>query len=315
MKYVFIFFVIFVLFYFTNSKCIETFSNFEEISACDKVPKDEDCKKYYRKSQQAYNDSNEPDYYGCIKGDHNKCVNDNTPPNKCINSDKCPSCGDLSKYNLYKGNFFGDRCTSNLDTCAKCLNSENNVSMRVVNASDPDYHIVDSYTKICPKSESDLTYTECDDNSTKCISDLNNILKDTMNSSGNCSIQSLYTKLKNASGELSFNCNGNIPISGQEEWLDEKLSTVGGGYCKPINASWTCNRDDIPSYCRNNECELSGDTDNKKCDCKSPNVLLQNNTCGKVTCKGLTHGLCPKDKICHGEIDPKGIKTYHCIRP
>ena len=316
MKYVFIFFVIFVLFYFTNSKCIETFSNLEnsddndfiEIGVCDDKRQTyrENCAKYY--VRDGSNDSNEPDYYGCIKGDHNNC----SKSSRCIDSGKCPSCGNLSKYTLMGSDGYGAGiCTSNLDTCKKCLNSENEVSFSA-SGENGDYYIRAPYTEICPKDESDLTYTECDESNEKCKSDLNNILKDTMNSSGNCSIQSLYTKLKNASGERSINCNGNIHISGQEEWLDEKLATIGGGYCKPINASWTCNRD-IPSFCEHYECELSGDIDNKKCDCKSPNKLLQNNTCGKPDCNHIAGGLCKKGFSCSPSIWG-GIRTYSCVK-
>ena len=135
-----------------------------------------------------------------------------------------------------------------------------------------------------------------------------------MNSSGQCSIKDLYNEIK-GNGEVTLNCNGNNNINGEEAWLDEALSSVGDGYCKPNNDTWKCNRDDIPSYCKNGKCVLTGNTNNKKCGCPKGTFLLNNGKCGKITCKGFTNGLCPKDKICHDEINTHNIKTYHCIKP
>jgi hypothetical protein len=296
------------LIYHMTSICGDGFTNlgnstdpnkFREYSSCN-IPDGQDCDQYYIKSGTNY--LNEPDYYGCIK---EKSKDSNCKKsNRCIDSGKCPSCGDLSNYTLMgTDGFSASMCTSNLDTCKKCLNNENNVTMSVFNNHYGRYNITSPYTTICGKSGK---YTECDETKSKCTDDLQQILTDTMNSSGNCSIQELYTEIQNASGELSLNCNGNNNIHGEEAWLDEALSSVGDEYCKPNNNTWKCNRDDIPSYCKNGQCVLTGDTNNKKCSCPEGTVPLNNGKCGKVTCtpgrrvRGVDPRIdkCPIDKKC-----------------
>jgi hypothetical protein len=249
-----------------------------------------DCEINYFKDGN--NSFGEPQYYQCQKDEHSVChQKNNNNYIKCTN--QCPSCGDISKYTLLDNT----KCTKDLVTCKQCLDSK--VKFTGINSNT----LTDKYSEICPKSGK---YTECDKTKSRCIGDLQTILTDTMNSSGNCSIQDLYTKIQNASGELSLNCNGNNSIGGEEEWLDEALSSVGGEYCKPNNAIWTCNRDDIPSYCKNGQCVLTGNTNNKKCSCPEGTVPLNNGKCGKVTCtpgrrvRGVDPRIdkCPIDKKC-----------------
>jgi len=266
--------------------------------------------KYFERDTNTYG---EPQYYPCQldkkKVCHQKYSDDKPNLIKCTN--QCPSCGDLSKYTL-----LGSECTKNLETCKQCLNPTNDVTFTGIQKKGrPMQTLTDKYSKICPKSGSYVgtEYTECDDTKSRCINDLQSILKVEMNSTGKCSINDIYTKIKNASGELSLNCNGNNNINGEEAWLDETLSLVGDGYCKPVNASWTCTRD-IPEYCKNGQCVLTGDTNNKKCGCPEGTSLLNNGKCGKVTCKGFNDGVCLKGESCMSDNSPNpvGLPTYFC---
>jgi hypothetical protein len=232
--------------------------------------------KYFEKDTNTYG---EPQYYPCQIDAYGVCHQkySDDKPNliKCTN--QCPSCGDLSKYTL-----LGSECTKNLETCKQCLNPTNDVTFTGIQKKGrPMQTLTDKYSEICPKSGSYVgtEYTECDDTKSECINDLQSILKVEMNSTGKCSINDIYTKIKNASGELSLNCNGNNNINGEEAWLDE---TLGSDYCKPVNASWTCTRDDIPEYCKNGECVLTGDTDNKKCGCPEGTLLDKYGKCTKA---------------------------------
>ena len=244
---------------------------------------------YYENGLNTYG---EPQYYQCQIDSRGYCNNDYKidDPRLKICTNQCPSCGDLSKYTLSDSN-----CTKNLETCKQCLDPTNDVMFNGAGMLAPT--LTDKYSKICPKSGK---YTECDDKRNKCISDLDNILKNTMNSSGQCSIQELYTEIK-GNGEVTLNCNGNNSINGEEAWLDEALSLVGGGYCKPNNASWTCNRDDIPSYCKNGQCVLTGDTNNKMCGCPKGTLIDKFGNCTKAV------------KYCPSKTDTSGYAGEDCF--
>jgi hypothetical protein len=238
----------------------------------------EDCEyTYYENGSNAYG---EPQYNQCQIDTRGYCHSDYDigDPRLKICTNQCPSCGDLSKYTLS-----GSNCTKNLETCKQCLNPTKDVMFIGVGMSAET--LTDKYSKICPKSGK---YTECDDTKSKCTSDLQTILTDTMNSSGQCSIQELYNEII-SNGDVALNCNGNNNIYGEEAWLDEALSSVGDGYCKPNNDTWKCNRDDIPSYCKNGQCVLTGNTNNKKCGCPKGTLIDKFGNCTKAV------QYCPSD--------------------
>jgi hypothetical protein len=234
----------------------------------------------------------EPLYNQCTLDNDDKCTSKGETA-KCGN--QCPTCGDLSKYNYpLKGDDWNASCTRDLDMCSKCLNGV--VDFTAIGRYN---NYTDNYKGICPKSGSYVgkEYTECDDNKSKCINDLQTILTDTMNSSGQCSIKDLYNKIK-GNGEVTFNCKGNNNINGEEAWLDEALSSVGDGYCKPNNDTWKCNRDDIPSYCKNGQCVLTGNTNNKTCGCPKGTLIDKYGKCTKAV------QYCPEKNKFNGGLAP-----------
>jgi hypothetical protein len=303
------------LIYHMTSICGDGFnvgSKFVYSENCDVDIPVQNCNTRFFKNNMV-NSNGEPNYYQCMYNPTYKTC-DKDSNNRCI--DQCPSCGDLSKYTLSDKVGSYTKCTKDLDTCTKCIDPKNTVEFSKRNLKGFNDTLIDKYSEICPKSGqyTGKPYTECDETKSKCTDDLQTILTDTMNSSGNCSIKDLYNEIK-GNGEVTLNCNGNNNIYGEEAWLDEALSSVGDGYCKPNNDTWKCNRD-IPSYCKNGQCVLTGDTNNKECGCPKGTFLLNNGKCGKVTCKGFNDGLCLKGESCIEDNNPNpiGMMTYYCSK-
>ena len=292
------------LIYHMTSICGDGFnvgSQFVYSEDCDVDIPINECNTRFFKNNMV-NSNGEPEYYQCMYNEQlrtcNKAINKKVGSIRCI--DQCPSCGDLSKYTLSDKVGSYNKCTKDLDTCTKCIDPKNTVEFSKINLKGFYDTLIDKYSEICPKSGqyTGKPYTECDDTKSKCTSDLQTILTDTMNSSGKCSIQELYKEIK-GNGEVTLNCNGNNNINGEEAWLDEALSSVGDGYCKPNNDTWKCNRD-IPSYCKNGQCVLTGDTNNKKCGCPKGTLIDKFGNCTKAV------------KYCPSETDRSGYAGTSC---
>jgi hypothetical protein len=286
------------------------------------------CEQRFIENAKEITKDGETVYNGCKKEYDN--FGEKTGPFNCVithdckwndMNTHCPSCGDLNKYTLVNKTSNKTPCTNNFVSCHGCLNglvdfhSNFDINRKPgdpwgKNTTTYNYNNK-KYKEICPKSGSYVgkEYTECDDTKSECINDLQSILTVEMNSTGKCSINDIYTKIKNASGELSLNCNGNNNINGEEAWLDE---TLGNEYCKPVNASWKCTRD-IPEYCKNGQCVLTGDTDNKKCGCPKGTLIDKYGKCTKACPEKneknkFIGGLAPGKTSCFPLTAVNGIK-------
>ena len=260
-------------------------------------------------------------------GTINKCKYNE---NYCTD-DLCPHCNSLENWYLS-----GEKCVSNIDKCTECINSSNITFKGFVNGSMAEWSLSNNkegvggepapFINWCaglhPRNPN-VVKSLCEGSASACQKDLETILSDTMNSSKTCSIQGLYDEITSASGGLSLHCKGNNDIQGEEVWLDEALSKVGDGYCDLSNKKWKCKRNDIPDYCKNGQCVLTGDTSNKKCSCPGGEVLLKGGSCGTISCKGEGFGNPPPTMKCQEgykcildptDPTPKRYGKYKCVK-
>ena len=250
---------------------------------------------YFEKDTNTYG---EPQYYPCQIDAYGVCHQkfSDAKPNykKCTN--QCPSCGDLSKYDI-KDNGIYNVCTKNLETCKKCL-GPNDVKFTGIpgELGIGARTLTDKYSEICPKSGS---YTECDSSESACITNVKTILnKIKVDLSASCSVTDIFDKIK-SDGESTIKCNGTKGIQGDEMWLDNVLNVATEDYCDPTKQSeWKCNKKDekIPTYCKNEKCVINKTT--QQCGCPAGTFLLEDDTCGKAICpSGITvNGLDKRNK-------------------